>query len=143
MKLKNTYVMIICGLIIVLVGIWHTVVPKQIDKECTEKVTAVITDITSTKKRTQDYYLHEWHSKRTTDHSVKISFDYNGKTYNGIYLDYYKASMNEGDEVTVYINPHEPWHISTGESSTNPIIYIFLGIFVIALGLIKEIKHMD
>lgn len=71
-----------------------------------------------------DIYSHR-DSDGDTDHTVYVSYEYEGELYPNVRLNYYTSSMRIGKSVDVYINPDSPakLHFKAGM-----VVYISLGI---------------
>lgn len=90
-----------------------------------KEVTAVITDISYS--RDSDGERHG---------NAFVSFEFDGKEYNDVRLNYFSSSMNEGDEITLLVNPEKPRNVRVkGE-----VLYIILPvIFGVVFGTVGAI----
>ena len=89
-----------------------------------KEVTAVITDISYS--RDSDGERHG---------SAFVSFEFDGKEYNDVRLNYFSSSMNEGDEITLLVNPEKPRNVRVkGE-----VLYIILPVIFVLAGDVRTV----
>ncbi len=67
------------------------------------------------------------------EYKAIIEYTYDGKTYSNIESPEYDSSMNEGDTLTLYINPDNPEDIRT--DSSGAVIFIVIGAVILLAGV--------
>lgn len=53
-------------------------------------------------------------NNRHRSHSVYVSYEYDGQTYNDVHYDSYDKTMAVGKNISVYVNPANPGQIESG-----------------------------
>lgn len=90
--------------------------------------------------------IEKYHSGTTSHHNVYVSYTYDGKLYDKVYLRTYVAGMYEGKNIKIYCNPDNPEEISLGVAEFSvyflPIVF---GIIAICIGIFKihKVKKID
>ncbi len=138
MKKKN----LIGYIIFLIVGmgfLFGTIVYYIHDKEFRSRaveVDAVISNIEEYKDSDGD-----------TTHSVSVSFDYGGKSYENVKINFYYAGMKEGKTIEILCDPDNPTKI--GSTTSSVILIVALSIFAVAFsgfgiaGIVRAIKEKD
>lgn len=119
---SSTKVKVIVGSIFAFVGVLFAII-------------AVIVGITSVKyfktaesikAKIYDIETSRDHDGDTT-HSVYVSYYYDGEYYQRVKLNSYSSSMYIGKEITVYVDPDNPWDVRM-KGSTVILVAVFGGI---------------
>lgn len=117
---------IIAGIVAVFVGI-------NTSSKNYEKITGVISRI-----YTEESYDAE--TGETTEDSIFfVSYEYGGKKYKDIQLDYYDAFHGEGDKIDFYVNADDPKEI-TKSLSFKTLIVIGLAVMFLGSGIFVIVK---
>lgn len=73
---------------------------------------------------------------RKRSHSVYVSYEYDGQTYENVHYNSYDPTMHVGKTISVYVNPEQPGQIESGSYTAVTIlmpmafIIIFVGTLV-------------
>lgn len=117
MKRVN-WALLLFGLIFFISGISVIIVGIAIKKsneefmKTAEKTEGVISNI-------ETYTNYNRSKKRNeTNHTVYVTYEVDGKTYENVRLSYYTSSMYVGKGITLYYNPQNPGNIKVEEGMT-------------------------
>lgn len=89
-------------------------------------------------------------SANSTTHSVYVDYEYEGKTYGKVHINYYTSSMYEGAPITLYIDPKKPSKVMNVTGSligvlvTGPIGILFAlagGIVLVVMLRADKVKQ--
>lgn len=134
MKKNNTIIYIILGIFAIL-GIYSMImgvsmlVSSSTSKASTETVVAEITRIS---KQTD--------SKGEVSYFVFVDYEYEGVEYKDISLGVYIASMHEGKEIEILVNPKDPTDIKiTSQDTIDAVGGIFMGVIFALVGIVPLI----
>lgn len=72
-------------------------------------------------------------TNRRRSHTVYVSYEYDGQTYNDVHYNSYDRSMYEGKTISVYVNPNNPSQADSG-SYTAVMLLIPIGLVIIFAG---------
>ena len=113
---------IITGFAVLLFALWVLLqaVPKAIYYHSSDVLADVRVEITEIETRG---------SGKHDSHDVYVDYEYDGKTYEHIKLDYYYSGMYVGDIIDVRINPYKPGAVITSQTPQ-----ILIGVFLAFLG---------
>lgn len=111
-------ILVVVGFIFFIVGIILLVSSIRFQEEAVE-VSAEITQIESYRDIDGDI-----------SHRVYVTYSYGGKTYENVNLQEYSSGMYEGKEITLLVQPDDPYNVSTG------LINILIGGIFVGIGCI-------
>lgn len=72
-----------------------------------------------------------------THHSVYVSYDFEGASYNDVRLSSYSSTMYEGKAIALYVDPENPRHIAS--SLDTWLVSLILGIMGLVFALVGVI----
>lgn len=111
------------GLVFLIVGLC-SFISGSVNKNKGEEITAVVTAIERYRGSDGD-----------TSHRVYVDYEYDGKEYTDMPLNYYSSSMRRGKKISITIDPDEPENIlSTGVNLMLGGIFGGIGLIFTVLG---------
>lgn len=145
MKVKGNlkivgFIFAFVAVIVIIIGAWVNVNTKQLQKRCTDTVTAEIVENIRTESRT-----HTKHGYRTvTTYKPVFNFSYNGQNYRVESNSSHKPALFDVSEKTeIRINPSDPseMYIPSDKSADYAgMICIAMGAVFLVVGLLVIIK---
>lgn len=128
------------AVIIIIIGAWVSVNTKQLQKRCTDTVTAEIVENIKVKSRTKTK-----HGYRTvTTYKPVFNFAYNGQNYSVESNSSHKPPLFEvGEKIEIKINPSDlsETYIPADKSADYAgIICIAMGVIFLAVGMFIIVK---
>lgn len=128
------------AVIIIITGTWLGVNSKQLQKRCTDTVTAEIVENIPVKSRTKTKHGH----RTVTTYKPVFSFEYNGQNYRVESNSSHKPALFDvGEHTEIKINPSDPseTYIPADKSADYVgIICIAMGTVFLVVGLLVLIK---
>lgn len=130
---------LIIALITIGIGIVLQIRNNQFFKT-TETTEAYIDDIVVS-ERTNYSHSSKKHRRKTT-HTVYVSYEIDGTTYDNVSLNYYSSDMQKGDTITIHYAPEHPYDIQTkGTQYLAILIPSILGFIFALVGFILLIIY--
>lgn len=128
---RNSFMALFCGIFLV-VGAIFTVVGIAMAladfsfRERTEEITAEITIISSYRDTDGD-----------RRHNVYVTYQYDGRVYEDIELNFYRSGMYEGQEISLLCDPENPGHVkSPGGMLLLKMVFLLIGILFMGIALV-------
>jgi hypothetical protein len=128
---RNSFMALFCGIFLV-VGAIFTVVGIAMAladfsfRERTEEITAEITIISSYRDTDGD-----------RRHNVYVTYQYGGRIYEDIELNFYRSGMYEGQEISLLCDPENPGHVkSPGGMLLLKMVFLLIGILFMGIALV-------
>ncbi len=69
------------------------------------------------------------------DHDVYLNYEFKGKEYTDVHVNFYSTGMYEGDEIEVFINPDDSKDIIYGDGAYFAYIAMIMGLIFAAVGI--------
>lgn len=134
MKKNDTMIYIILG-IFAFLGILSiilgasTLISSGASKATNDTVVAEITTISQQKNSKGEIY-----------HFVYVDYEYKGEEYKEVSLGVYTASMHEGKQIDILVNPKEPTDIKiVAQDTIDGVGGIFMGVIFALVGIVPLI----
>ena len=128
------------AVIVIILGVWVSVNTKQLQKRCTDTVTAEIVENIKVKSRTKTKHGH----RTVTTYKPVFNFTYNGQNYRIESNSSHKPALFEvGKKAEIRINPSDPseTYIPFDKSADYAgIICIAVGAVFLVVGILVIIK---
>ena len=128
---RNSFMVLFCGIFLV-VGAIFTVVGIAMAladfsfRERAEEITAEITIISSYRDTDGD-----------RRHNVYVTYQYDGRVYEDIELNFYRSGMYEGQEIPLLCDPENPGHVkSPGGMLLLEMVFLLIGILFMGIALV-------
>lgn len=128
---RNSFMVLFCGIFLVVGAIFSAVgitmaLADSGFRERAEEITAEITGISS---------------YRTSDgdrrHNVYVTYQYDGRVYEDIELNFYRSGMYEGQEIPLLCDPENPGHVkSPGGMLLLEMVFLLIGILFMGIALV-------
>ncbi len=117
--------MILAGILLGIGGVF--LYKSTMDKiEQSEEVTAEIVEIETIHKSGSK-------GKTKTEHKVYVDFEYDGEEYEHYKLGYYTSSMDEGEDVEIYVYEKSNGDIQVLTKGGSIVLLIVSSVFAVAL----------
>lgn len=145
MKIKGSpkiigFIFAFVAVIIIITGTWVGMNSKQLQKRCTDTVTAEIVENIEVKSRTRTKHGH----RTVTTYKPVFNFNYNGQNYRVESNSSYRPALFDvGEHTEIKINPSDPseTYIPTDKSADYAsIICIVIGAFFLVAGIFVIVK---
>lgn len=145
MKVKGNpkivgFIFAFVAVIVIIIGAWVNVNTKQLQKRCTDTVTAEIVENIEVKSRTKTKHGH----RTVTTYKPVFNFSYNGQNYRVESNSSHKPALFDvGEKTEIRINPSDPseMYIPSDKSADYVgMICIAMGAVFLVVGLLVIIK---
>ncbi len=128
------------AIIVIIAGAWVNVNTRQLQKRCTDEVTAEIVENIAIKSRTKTKHGH----RTVTTYKPVFNFNYNGQNYRVESNSSHKPALFEvGEKTEIKINPSDPseMYIPSDKSANYAgIICTAVGAVFLVVGILVIIK---
>ena len=128
---RNSFMVLFCGIFLVggaifsAVGITMALADSGF-RERAEEITAEITGISSYRASDGD-----------RRHNVYVTYQYDGRVYEDIELNFYRSGMYEGQEIPLLCDPENPGHVkSPGGMLLLEMVFLLIGILFMGIALV-------
>lgn len=128
---RNSFMVLFCGIFLVVGAIFSAVgitmaLADSGFRERAEEITAEITGISSYRASDGD-----------RRHNVYVTYQYDGRVYEDIELNFYRSGMYEGQEIPLLCNPENPGHVkSPGGMLLLEMVFLLIGILFMGIALV-------
>ncbi|WP_300571023.1 DUF3592 domain-containing protein [uncultured Acetatifactor sp.] len=128
---RNSFMVLFCGIFLVVGAIFSAVgitmaLADSGFRERAEEITAEITGISSYRASDGD-----------RRHNVYVTYQYDGRVYEDIELNFYRSGMYEGQEIPLLCDPENPGHVkSPGGMLLLEIVFLLIGILFMGIALV-------
>nr|WP_300812299.1 DUF3592 domain-containing protein [uncultured Acetatifactor sp.] len=128
---RNSFMVLFCGIFLVVGAIFSAVgitmaLADSGFRERAEEITAEITGISSYRASDGD-----------RRHNVYVTYQYDGRVYEDIELNFYRSGMYEGQEIPLLCDPENPGHVkSPGSMLLLEIVFLLIGILFMGIALV-------
>ncbi len=128
---RNSFMVLFCGIFLVVGAIFSAVgitmaLADSGFRERAEEITAEITGISSYRA-----------SDGARRHNVYVTYQYDGRVYEDIELNFYRSGMYEGQEIPLLCDPENPGHVkSPGGMLLLEIVFLLIGILFMGIALV-------
>ena len=127
---RNSFMVLFCGIFLVVGAIFSAVgitmaLADSGFRERAEEITAEITGISSYRASDGD-----------RRHNVYVTYQYDGRVYEDIELNFYRSGMYEGQEIPLLCDPENPGHVkSPGGMLLLEMVFLLIGILFMGIAL--------
>lgn len=128
---RNSFMVLFCGIFLVVGAIFSAVgitmaLADSGFRERAEEITAEITGISSYRGSDGD-----------RRHNVYVTYQYDGRIYEDIELNFYRSGMYEGQEISLLCDPENPGHVkSPGGMLLLEMVFLLIGILFMGIALV-------
>ena len=128
---RNSFMVLFCGIFLVVGAIFSAVgitmaLADSGFRERAEEITAEITGISSYRASDGD-----------RRHNVYVTYQYDGRVYEDIELNFYRSGMYEGQEIPLLCDPENPGHVkSPGGMLLLEMVFLLIGILFMGIALV-------
>ena len=128
---RNSFMVLFCGIFLVVGAIFSAVgitmaLADSGFRERAEEITAEITGISSYRASDGD-----------RRHNVYVTYQYGGRIYEDIELNFYRSGMYEGQEISLLCDPENPGHVkSPGGMLLLEMVFLLIGILFMGIALV-------
>ena len=128
---RNSFMALFCGIFLVVGAIFSAVgitmaLADSGFRERAEEITAEITGISSYRASDGD-----------RRHNVYVTYQYDGRVYEDIELNFYRSGMYEGQEIPLLCDPENPGHVkSPGGMLLLEMVFLLIGILFMGIALV-------
>ena len=128
---RNSFMVLFCGIFLVVGAIFSAVgitmaLADSGFMERAEEITAEITIISSYRDTDGD-----------RRHNVYVTYQYDGRVYEDIELNFYRSGMYEGQEIPLLCDPENPGHVkSPGGMLLLEMVFLLIGILFMGIALV-------
>ncbi len=128
------------ALIVIVIGAWVNTNNKELEKRCTDTVTASVVENIREKTRTRTKHGH----RTVTKYRPVFNFTYNGQNYRVESSSSRKPALFDVNEKTeIKVNPSDPYEIYVPADKTygkSGLICIAAGVLFLIIGILAIIK---
>ena len=128
---RNSFMVLFYGIFLVVGAIFSAVgitmaLADSGFRERAEEITAEITGISSYRASDGD-----------RRHNVYVTYQYDGRVYEDIELNFYRSGMYEGQEIPLLCDPENPGHVkSPGGMLLLEMVFLLIGILFMGIALV-------
>ena len=128
---RNSFMTLFCAIFLIVGAIFFAVgltmaIRDSGFRERAEEITAEITEISSYRGSDGDWR-----------HSVYVTYQYGGRIYEEIALNFYRSGMREGQEISLLCDPENPEHVKApGAMLLLELVFLLIGILFMGIVLV-------